>query len=182
MSTITATQTQLPTGTWAVDPVHSQVGFAVDYLVGTFRGSFSPVEGTLAVAEDGAVELKGSAPVTGIKVQDANLSTHLLSPEFFDAERTPAIGFSATDVRRSGDNVTIDGELTIKGVTHPVELTGTISDPVEDAYGNDRVGLTVATTIDRTRFGLNWNVPLPNGKQALANDVTLTAELYLVKA
>ena len=182
MSTITQPQTQLPTGTWAIDPVHSQVGFAVDYMVGTFRGSFSPVAGTLAVAEDGTVELNGSAHATGIKVQDENLSTHLLSPDFFDAERTPEITFSATDVRRSDSEITVDGDLTIKGTTNPVRLAGTISEPVEDAYGNDRVGLTLETTIDRTRFGLNWNLPLPNGKPALANDVKLTAELYLVKA
>jgi polyisoprenoid-binding protein YceI len=182
LSTIIATPTQLPTGTWSIDPVHSQVGFAVDYMVGTFRGSFSPVEGSLAVAEDGAAELKGSAQAGGIKVQDENLSTHLLSPDFFDAERTPDIRFSATDVRRSGDDVTINGELTIKGITQPVQLTGAVTDPVEDAYGNDRIGLTLGTTIDRTSFGLTWNLPLPNGKQALANDVTLTAELYLVKA
>jgi len=182
LSTIAATQTQLPTGTWNVDPVHSQVGFAVDYLVGTFRGSFSPVTGTLAVAEDGTAELRGSAQASSIKVQDENLSTHLLSPDFFDAERTPEIGFSATDVRRSGDDVTVNGELTIKGVTQPVELAGTVSEPVEDAYGNDRIGLTLGTTVDRTQFGLNWNLPLPNGKQALANDVTLSAELYLVRA
>jgi polyisoprenoid-binding protein YceI len=182
LSTITATQTQLPTGTWNVDPVHSQVGFAVDYMVGTFRGSFSPVTGTLAVAEGGAAELKGSAQASGIKVQDETLSTHLLAPDFFDAERTPQIGFSATDVRRSGDDVTVNGELTIKGITQPVELTGTIGETVEDVYGNDRIGLTLGTTIDRTRFGLNWNLALPNGKPALANDVKLTAELYLVRA
>jgi polyisoprenoid-binding protein YceI len=181
LSTITQTQTKLPTGTWNVDPVHSQVGFAVDYLVGTFRGSFSPVAGTLAVAEDGAAELSGSAQVAGIKVQDENLSTHLLSPDFFDAERTPELSFSATDIRRSGDDVTVNGELTIRGATNPVELTGTISDPIEDAYGNDRIGLTLETTVDRTRFGLNWNLPLPNGKPALANDVTVTAELFLVR-
>ena len=87
-----------------------------------------------------------------------------------------------TDIRRHGDDVTVNGELTIKGITQPVELTGTIGDPIEDAYGNDRIGLTLETTIDRTQFGLNWNIPLPNGKPALANDVTLTAELYLVKA
>jgi polyisoprenoid-binding protein YceI len=182
LSTISATETRLPIGTWNVDPVHSQVGFAVDYMVGTFRGSFSPVEATLAVDEEGAVELKGSAHASSIKVQDSNLSTHLLSPDFFDAERTPAIGFSATDVRRSGDEVTVRGELTIKGITRPVTLTGTISDSVEDAYGNDRIGLTLGTRVDRTAFGLNWNLPLPNGRPALANDVTLTAELYLVKA
>jgi polyisoprenoid-binding protein YceI len=182
LSTITATQTQLPTGTWNVDPVHSQVGFAVDYLVGTFRGSFSPVAGTLTVTEDGAAGLKGSAQVSGIKVQDENLSTHLLSPDFFDAERTPEIRFAATDVRRSGDEVSVNGELTIKGITHPVALAGTISGPVEHADGSDRLVLAFATIIDRTRFGLNWNMPLPNGKPALANDVTLTAELYLVRA
>jgi polyisoprenoid-binding protein YceI len=181
LSTIAQTPTQLPTGTWNVDPVHSQVGFAVEYMVGTFRGSFTPVAGTLAVADDGTAELNGSANVAGVKVQDESLSAHLLSPEFFDAERTPEIGFSSDDIRRSGDDVTVSGELTIKGTTRPVELTGTITDPVEDAYGNDRIGLTVETTIDRTEFGLNWNLPLPNGKPALANDVKLTAELYLVK-
>jgi polyisoprenoid-binding protein YceI len=182
LSTITQTQTTLPTGAWNLDPVHSQVGFAVDYLVGTFRGSFSPVAGTLAVAEDGTAELKGSADVAGIKVQEENLSTHLLSPDFFDAERTPKLSFSATDIRRSGDEVTVNGELTIRGATNPVELTGTISDPIEDYSGNARIGLTLEPVIDRTQFGLNWNLPLPNGKPALANDVTLTAELYLVKA
>jgi polyisoprenoid-binding protein YceI len=182
LSTITATRTQLPTGTWSIDPVHSQVGFAVEYMVGTFRGSFSPVEGTLAVADDGAVELKGSAQAAGIKVQDENLSMHLLAPDFFDAELTPEIGFSATDVRRAGDEVTVNGELTIKGITKPVELAGTVSDPVEHVDAKDRIGLILETTIDRTQFGLNWNLALPNGKPALANDVTLTAELYLVKA
>jgi polyisoprenoid-binding protein YceI len=182
LSTITQPQTQLPAGTWGIDPVHSQVGFAVDYLVGTFRGSFSPVAGTLAVAEDGESELSGTAQVTGIKVQDENLATHLVSPDFFDAERTPEIAFSATDIRRSGSEVTVDGELTIKGITKAVELTGTVGDPVEDAYGNERIALTLGTTIDRTRFGLNWNLPLPNGRPALANDVALTAELFLVKA
>jgi polyisoprenoid-binding protein YceI len=182
MSTITQTPTKLPAGTWNVDPVHSQVGFAVDYMVGTFRGSFAPVTGTLAVTDDGTAELKGSAAVTGVKVQDDALTTHLLSPEFFDAERTAEITFSANDISRDGDNVTVNGELTIKGSTNPVQLHGSVADPIEDAYGNQRLGLTVETTIDRTQFGLNWNLPLPNGKPALANDVTLTAELYLVKA
>ena len=181
LSTIAQTQTKLPAGTWSIDPVHSQVGFAVDYMVGTFRGSFSPMAGTLAVADDGAAELNGSANVAGIKVQDENLAAHLLSPEFFDAERTPEITFAAEDIRRSGDDVTINGALAIKGTTRPVELTGTITDPIEDAYGNERIGLTVETAIDRTQFGLNWNLPLPNGKPALANDVTVTAELFLVK-
>jgi polyisoprenoid-binding protein YceI len=182
LTTITQTQTQLPTGTWSVDPVHSQVGFALDYMGGTFRGSFSPVAGTLEVAEDGTASINGSAQVTGIKVQDENLAAHLLSPEFFDAERAPELRFSADGIRRSGDEVGVDGELTIKGITKPVELTGTIGDPIQDAYGKDRVALTLSTTIDRTQFGLDWNLALPSGEPALANDVTITAELYLVNA
>lgn len=182
MSTITQTKAQLPTGTWQVDPVHSHVGFAVDYLAGTFRGTFSPVEATLTVGEDGSVELAGSARAENVRVQDENLTAHLLTPDFFDAERAPEITFGASAIRRAGNEVVIDGELTIKGNAQPVALTGTITEPVKDAYGNDRIGLKLETTIDRTQFGLNWNLPLPNGEPALANDVTLSADLYLVKA
>jgi polyisoprenoid-binding protein YceI len=181
MSTIAPSRTQLPTGIWNIDPVHSQVGFAVEYMIGTFRGSFSPVEGTLAVAEGGASRLTGSAAATSVKVQDENLGIHLLSPEFFDAERAPKITFAASRIDRRDDHATVNGELTIKGITQPVTLTGTIVDPIEDAYGNDRIGLSLETIVDRTSFGLNWNLPLPNGKPALATDVKLTAELYLVK-
>jgi polyisoprenoid-binding protein YceI len=180
MSTIT--KTEIPTGTWQVDPTHSQVGFAVPYLVGTFRGTFSPVEATLAVGENGTVELAGTAPVAGIKVQDENLQTHLLAPDFFDAERTPKIEFKASGIDVAGNDVKVDGELTIKGITRPVELTGTITAPVVDPYGNDRIGTTLETTVDRTQFDLNWNAPLPSGEQALGNEVTLTAELFFVKA
>ena len=165
MSTII--EQALPTGTWNVDPVHSQVGFAVDYMVGTFRGSFSPVEGTLVVAEDGSIELTGAANVESVKVQDETLATHLLSPDFFDAERHPRLTFSADGLRH--------GELTIKGHTEPVELTGTVTDPIEDAYGRERIGVNLSTTVDRTAFGLEWNAPLPGGGFLLPNEVALKA-------
>ena len=140
-----------------------------------------PVEAKLTVDEDGTTLLTGSASAANVKVQDENLSTHLLSPDFFDAERAPQITFSASDVAREGNDVTVHGELTIKGTTQPVTLTGGTTDSIEDAYGKERIGLTLETVVDRTNFGLNWNLPLPNGKSALANDVKLTAELYLVK-
>jgi polyisoprenoid-binding protein YceI len=182
VSTITQTKESLPTGTWNVDPVHSQIGFAVKYVVGTFRGSFSPIEARLDVGEDGTATLSGSAPVAGVKVQDENLAEHLKSPEFFDLERAPAITFNSTQIRRSGDEIAIVGDLNIKGITHRVEARGTITDPADDAFGGVRFGLELETTIDRTQFGISWNNPLPNGEPSLANDVTLTAELYLVKA
>ena len=120
MST-TETRQLLPVGTWNVDPVHSQVGFAVEYVVGTFRGSFAPVDASLSVADDGTATLTGKAPVSGVKVQDPNLEAHLQSPDFFDAERAPEITFTSTDVRRSGSEIEIDGELAIRGTSQPVD-------------------------------------------------------------
>jgi polyisoprenoid-binding protein YceI len=181
-STALETRAALPVGTWNVDPTHSHVGFAVDYMIGTFRGSFSPVDATLEVAEDGGAVLSGSAPVSGVHVQDESLAAHLQSPEFFDAERTPEIRFRSTQIERVGDDVTVAGELEIRAAAHPVVLKGTIGEPAQDPYGATRVLLRLETTIDRTAFGLNWNNPLPTGEPALGNDVTLTAELYLVKA
>src|SRR5919206_1754476 len=119
MTIITETRA-LPAGTWNVDPVHSTVGFAVNYIVGTFHGSFSPVDAKLEVTEDGQ-RLTGSAPVSGVKVQDENLAAHLQSPDFLDAERAPEITFESTAVRRDGERVEVEGDLTIKGVTLPVK-------------------------------------------------------------
>ena len=177
MSTLTSPQEILQTGTWKADAAHSRVEFAVDYMTGTFRGSFSPFEATL---EDGV--LRGAAKVADVKVQDENLAGHLQSPDFFDAERTPAISFASTEIALDGPSAIVKGELTIRGATHPVELSGTISEPITDPYGQERVGVRLAGSVDRTAFGINWNNPLPSGQPALANDVRLSAELYLVKA
>lgn len=173
-------QTALPAGTWAVDPTHSSVEFAVEYLGGVFRGTVSPFEGKLVVDGEGA-RLEGSAPVAGVKVQDESLAAHLQSPEFFDAERAPEIRFESGQIACTGDEVKASGTLTIKGISRPIELTGTIRDSITDYAGRERIGLTFTTKIDRTQFGIDWNMALPSGEQALANDVTLTAELYLVK-
>jgi polyisoprenoid-binding protein YceI len=182
MSTVSQVRETLPVGTWQVDSVHSHVGFAVDIVGGAFRGSFSPVEATLAVDEDGRARLTGSARAEHVRVQDENLNAHLLTPDFFDAERSPVISFASTDVRRAGSDVAAAGELTVKAVTRPIELTGTIGEPAVDAYGRERFLLTLSTVIDRRQFGIDWNAPLPNGEPSVANDVTLTAELHLIKA
>jgi polyisoprenoid-binding protein YceI len=182
MTTTTENRTALPVGTWQLDPAHSQVGFAVDYMVGAFRGTFSPVEGELEVTEDGAAKLSGRTESASIKVQDENLEAHLQSPDFFDAERTPELAFEAQDIARNGDDVTVHGHLTIRGVEQPVDLRGTIADPITDPYGRERIGLKLEGSVDRTSFGINWNNPLPTGEPALANDVSLSAELYFVKA
>jgi polyisoprenoid-binding protein YceI len=177
MSTIEITET-VPTGTWSSDPVHSSIGFAVKHMgVTPFRGGFKQFEASLA---DG--KLSGTAPVETIQTDDENLTGHLLSPEFFDAERYPELRFESTEIRREGDDVTVDGTLTLKGVSRPVELRGKVTGPLADPYGNTRLGLELETTIDRTEFGITWNNDMPNGTKALADEVTLKADLSLVKA
>jgi polyisoprenoid-binding protein YceI len=174
-------RTALPTGTWKIDAIHSYVGFAVYYIAGTFRGSFAPVEGKLEVAEDGAATLSGKASAGAVQVQDANLMKHLQSDEFFDAENAPELAFASTDIRPSGEEVEIAGELQIRGASCPVTLQGRIGSPTTDTFGKERFNLTLEGTIELSAFGIPWNDELPSGEPALANEVTLTAELYLVK-
>jgi polyisoprenoid-binding protein YceI len=174
MSTTIETQTGIPTGTWQADTVHSSVAFEVPYAVATFSGQVTDFDATLA---DG--KLAGSARIESLQTKEESLQAHLLSPEFFDAERHPVVGFAGA-LERDGDAVEIDGEITIKGITQPAVLKGTIIGPAVDHFGATRVGLKLETTVDRTKFDMNWNMPLPNGEPALSSEVTLKADLTLV--
>jgi polyisoprenoid-binding protein YceI len=174
MTTIEQQATGIPTGTYTADTVHSSVGFEVPYAVATFSGTVTDFEARLV---DGRLE--GSARIESIQLKDENLHAHLLSPEFFDAERHPVLTFSG-DLSRDGGKAAVEGELTMKGITRPVTLEGTIVGPAVDHFGKTRVGLKLDTRVDRTQFDMNWNMPLPNGEPALANEVTLRADLTLV--
>jgi polyisoprenoid-binding protein YceI len=170
--------TRIPTGTWNVDPVHSDVGFRVSYSgAGTFRGSFDDFDATLT---DGRLE--GVAKVASVRVDDPNLAGHLQSPDFFDAEQHPELRFASKRIERDGDAVTIEGELTLRGVTRPVAITGTVVGPTPDAYGNERLAFDVETIVDRRDFGIDWNLELPTGQPALGNDVKIAVNLALVQA
>ena len=178
MSTTEQTTTGIPTGTWELDPVHSSIGFAVRYSgIGTFRGTFDDFEAKLV---DGRLE--GVAKVASVRVDDENLAAHLQSPDFFDAEQQPELRFATGTIERDGDRVSIQGDLTVRGVTHPVEITGTVTGPLENAYGQQRIGFDVETTVNRQDYGLTWNMELPGGGQALGDDVVITANLALVQA
>jgi polyisoprenoid-binding protein YceI len=169
MSTITTTKTT-PAGTWSADPVHSHVSFEIAYAgTNTFRGSFRDYSVTL---KDGVLE--GSAQVASVDVKDEQLNGHLLSPDFFDAERFPEITFRTSDLEQ--------GELTIKGVTRPVALSSTVSEPNVDPFGRERVGITLEATVDRNAFGVSWNAPNQGGGNYLGDDVTIRAELALVRS
>ena len=176
----TATATRLPAGTWKVDPTHSSATFAVKHMaVGTFRGGFENLDAALSVSDDGAATLRGTVRADSINVKDENLRAHLGSPDFFDTERHPELSFRSDSLQPTDDGLLVEGELTIKGNTHPLQAHGSVSGPSVGLDGSQRLGLTLETTVDRTLYGLNWNAPLPKGGFALANDVKLIVELEL---
>ena len=177
----TIEQNVVPSGTWKSDPVHSHVGFSVKHMVvATFRGAFGDYEVTLS-DETGEPRISGTVRVSSVEVKDEQLNGHLLSPDFFDAENYPEISFTSTGIRREGDGIVVDGDLSIKGTTKRVEARGTITEPVENIAGREGVGLELSTIVDRTEFGLNWNADLPKGGVAVSNDVRLDVQVELAK-
>jgi len=175
MSTI---ETLAPAGTWVADPVHSNVSFEVGYAgVNTFRGGFREFTATLS-----GDSLVGAAQVASVDVKDEQLNGHLQTPDFFDAQRYPEITFKATELTREGTTVRGTGELTLKGVTRPIVLDGTIAEaPATDPFGRERLGLRLDATVDRNEYGVSWNAPNQSGGNYLADDVKLIAELALVR-
>ena len=179
MAVIEKTTAFAPAGTWTADPVHSNVSFEIGYAgVNTFRGSFREFSARLS-----GDSLEGSAKVASVDVKDEQLNAHLQTPDFFDAQRYPELTFRATRlVRHDDDTVTGEGDLTIKGVTRPITLRGTIApEPATDPFGRERLGLTLESSIDRTDYGVSWNAPNQSGGDYLATEVKLIAELAFVK-
>jgi polyisoprenoid-binding protein YceI len=162
-------------GTFSAEPLHSNFTFAVLHAGLTrFRGSLSEVAATLSA--DG---LEGSAQVDSISIP-AQIRAHVLGPDFFDAERHPAITFRSTAVRLSEDgHAEVEGELTLKGVTRSVTATGRYEPPRPGPFGGEVAGLQLRTTIDRRDFGMNWQMELPAGGLALGWDVELDIQLRL---
>ena len=181
--TATATsQTVAPAGTWQLDTTHSSASFAVKHMVvATFRGRFENFDASLTVDEGGAARLVGTVQADSIVVKDEQLAGHLKSPDFFDTEQYPESTYVADDIRREGDELIVTGTLTIKGHSEQVEGRGTVTDPAVTFGDVEKIGVTLETVIDRTKYGLAWNAPLPKGGFALADDVKLTVELELAR-
>jgi polyisoprenoid-binding protein YceI len=177
MTTVTEA-TEIPTGTWTVDPVHSMAAFAVRHMmVGTFRGEFAEIDATLS---DG--HLIGKVMVGSLHLKDERLQGHLLSPDFFDAERYPEIVYESSSLTVKDGVLTSDGTLTVKGATTPVTATGRIAGPAVTLGDVVKIGIDLETTVDRDTIGLQWNAPLPQGGFVLGNDVTISVTLELARA
>jgi polyisoprenoid-binding protein YceI len=177
MTSILDQTTAVPAGTWTLDPVHSTFDFAVRRTgAALFRGTFDNFSVTL---RDGAIV--GTAEVSSLRVNDEGLNGHLLSPDFFDAERHPEIRIETSPLRVDGDSLVAEGTLDLKGIRKPIQIRGSISGPTPHPSGSDHLGLSLEAVVDRTEFGVSWNMELPGGGQALSNEVKLTAELELAK-
>jgi polyisoprenoid-binding protein YceI len=182
MSTTLSPQS-IPTGTYSVDPTHSNVGFEVRHMgIATVRGSFKKFEGTVDATGD-APRLEGTVEVASIDSGDENRDGHLQAPDFFDAQQFPQITFHSTQTEAGADGeLKLVGEITIKGITKPIELTGELAENGQDPWGNERIGFELVGKIDRREFDLKWNQTLPNGNLLVANEVKLVVSVSAVKA
>jgi polyisoprenoid-binding protein YceI len=182
MSIIAETSaTQIPTGTWSIDPVWSSLEFEVRKLgLIPIKGRVPGFSGTIEGGDDASIA--GTVDATSITTFDETRDGHLQSADFFDSERYPELSFSSTKVSTDGDEVRVLGDLTIKGTTKPIELEGKFLGTGPDLAGNERIGVELEGTIDRTEFGLEWNAPLPGGGFLLPNDVKLRATFAAVRA
>lgn len=176
-----AVQQQIPTGTYVVDPVHSSLGFAVVHNgVSTFRSGFGTYQAQLSGGEN--AQLKGSVDVASIQIEEPQLKGHLLSPEFFDAERYPQLRFESSALELGEDGTaTIRGELEIRGEKREIETGGRFVQLGADLAGAARVGFSFETSVDRRSFGLDWQAELPSGGEVLDYEVGIAVELELVE-
>lgn len=171
----------IPAGTWSIDPSHSTVEFRIKHLgLATVKGRAPVVSGTIEGGEKPSIS--GTVDVTSITTFDDTRDEHLRSPDFFDAERYPELAFESTAVHLAGRELIADGVLTIRNVSKPVTLRGELAGTETDPWGNERIGLDLEATIDRTDWGLTWNAPLPGGGFLLPDTVTLAASFSAVKA
>jgi polyisoprenoid-binding protein YceI len=177
-----ATSTPLPTGTWKVDPVHSSVEFHVKHLgIATVKGQFTDFEGTLEVGEDGA-RASGSVEVASVDTREPQRDAHLRSADFFEVESFPRIEFASTAIRPlDEDEFEIDADLTIHGVTRPVTLKAVFEGAETDPQGNERVGVSASTQINRREFGIKFNAALGSGNVVVSDRVKILVDVSAVK-
>jgi len=174
------------TSTWNIDPAHSSAEFKVKHMMISYvRGSFSGISGVLHrfEADHTRSTLEVSVDVGTINTLDPQRDGHLKSPDFFHAEKFPAMTFKSTHIERQGDGFAVTGDLTIRDVTKPVVLTvEDVSEPAKDPWGNTRIGLTATAKINRKDFGLTWNSTLETGGVLVGEDVSITLDVQLIKA
>ena len=179
---MTSTATAITTGTWLLDPTHTEIGFTVRHLMSKGRGKFEAFEGSIVTAEN----LADSKATATIKLDSINTGTpdrdaHLRSTDFFGVDDNPEMSFESTGVSLDGDDYKVLGNLTIKGVTKSIELAVDFLGEGGDPWGGTRVGVEATTQISRKEFGIDFNIPLEGDKLMIGDKISIhiTAEAVL---
>jgi|SRR5579875_1095273 polyisoprenoid-binding protein YceI len=169
-------------GTWAIDPVHSEVGFTVRHMmVSKVRGRFTKFDGQIITAENPLdSQVTATIDVASISTGDENRDNHLRSSDFLDVAHHPTMTYRSTGVRRDGDRFIVDGELTLRGVTRAVPLVVEVNGFGPDGYGGTRAGFSATAEINRRDFGVNWNAALDNGGVVVGDKVTINLEIEAI--
>jgi polyisoprenoid-binding protein YceI len=181
---MSTTATLIPTGTWAVDPAHSKVGFAVKHMgIATVRGEFTEFEGTLEIGEDlSSARAFGTVKAASVDTNEPQRDGHLRSADFFDVEQFPELKFESTGIEQlDEDTFRITGKLTIHGVTNEIVLHAEIDGTDVDPWGNERVGLEVIGELSRGDYGMKFNQALGSGNMLVADKVKLALDISAVK-
>jgi polyisoprenoid-binding protein YceI len=183
MSIVENAQNQLVSnGSWFVDPAHSTIEFRVKHMtIQTVRGRFRDFDGAILAGDEPSVS--GSIRVASLETLNEERDAHLRSPDFFDVERYPEISFRSDSTHFNGDDsrFVLAGELTIKGVTHPITLDGELQGTVVDAEGDERMALALRGQLDRSDYGLVWNQVLGTGNVLVGDTVDLLLDVAAVR-
>ena len=184
MTTTTAIET-VPgylSGTWTIDPVHSDVGFVVRHMVvAKVRGRFTKFDGQIVTGENPAdSSVTATIDLTSIDTGNSQRDDHIRSADFFEVETYPTMTYRSTGVRKDGDDLVLDGQLTLKGVTKDVPLRLELNGFGPDAYGGTRAGFTATADINRREFGVNFNAALETGGAVVADKIAIHLEIEAV--
>ena len=178
------TATETKTTTFSIDPSHSRLGFVVRHMgFSKVRGSFEDFEGTVAMEGEDVSTLQATATARAesVNTNDEKRDEHLRSGDFFEVETYPTLSFESTGVRDvNGESFTLEGDLTIHGVTKQVAFDGVYLGSGTDPWGGTRAAFEAETTINRKEFGLNWNAVLEAGGVLVSEDVRIVLEVQAV--
>lgn len=179
-TTSLSTHPNIVAGSWALDPTHSTIAFTVRHLaISKVRGSFEKFDVEIATSADGVSSIDATIDVASVTTHQAQRDAHLLASDFFLVAEHPTATFHSTQGSWHGDTFTIVGDLTLRGVTQQIELTGELGGVVTDSQGNTKAGVSASTTINRHDFGVSWNAALEAGGLTLGDDVKIDIDLQL---
>jgi len=171
-------------GTWTLDPTHSEVSFSVRHLaISKVKGKFERFDVTLVTGEnplDSSID--ATIEIASVNTGQEQRDQHLRTSDFFAVDEHPQMTFVSTAVRADGDDLLVDGDLTLRGITKPVTLRTEFGGITTDGYGQTKLGVEATTKIDRTQFGVMWNAATEAGGLTLGNDITVNLDLQFTHA